>query len=99
MPAKRKATSPEELAQVVRVQGLLADLDVARRPRLAVTTANFATRTGDLLRMEVRNTGTKAGGRACQGALTLATPDGDVEINFLDIVSVSAARAGSAASR
>jgi hypothetical protein len=90
MSAHRKATSPEELAQVVRVHGLLSGIDVVRRRQLAVTTANFETRTGRPVRLQVRNTRDKAGHWSSRGVLTLATEDGELEINFLDIVSVDA---------
>ena len=86
----RKATSPEELAQVARVHELFSDIDVARSPHLAVTVATGKTVTGQLLQLRVRNSPmkTKKGLLASQGAVTLAARDGELEINYLDVVSV-----------
>ena len=86
----RKATSPEEFAQVARVHGLLCNIDVARSPYLAVTVATGKTFTGQFLRLHVRNTPMKAkkGLASSQGAVILATREGELEINYLDIVSL-----------
>ena len=86
----RRATSPEELAQVARVHGLLSNIDVARSPHLAVTVATGKTLTGQFLRLHVRNTpmNAKKGLVSSQGAVTIATRDGELEINYLDIVSL-----------
>lgn len=89
---RRKATSPEELAQVARVHALLCGVNVARSPNLAVTVASGQTLTGQFVELHVRNSPTKQGGCASQGMITLATPEGALHINYLDIVSLQSAR-------
>jgi hypothetical protein len=89
-PMRRQATSPEELAQLARVHGLLCNIDVFRSPHLAVTVATGKTLTGQFLRLHERNmpAKTKKGLLASEGEITLATQDGELEINYLDIVSL-----------
>jgi hypothetical protein len=56
-------------------------------PRLVVTTANGKAFSGQLLRDVVGNKQT-AKGWSSYGSMCLATQDGKVEIDYLDIVTV-----------
>jgi hypothetical protein len=88
----RKATSPEEFAQVARVHALLCGVNVVQSPQLAVTIASGQTHTGQFVQLQIRNTATRKGGCACHGVITLATPEGELNINYLDVVSLQSAR-------
>lgn len=89
----RKATSPEEIAQIARVHALLSDIGVAPSPHLVVTGANGKTFTGQLVRdLVVNKPGRKGRSRVYCAAITLATKDGQVEIDYLDVVWLQEAR-------
>jgi hypothetical protein len=90
MPARRNATSPEEMAQVVRVHKLLADLHALVCVYLDVTTANFEKLRGELRCVEIRVTQNMKGRPSSHGLLTLAIGESEVKINFLDVVFVDA---------
>ncbi len=83
----RKASSVSELEQIARVHGLLHEIGTTPAPVLDVTTANGKAFRGQLLRDLVGN---KQSGKgwSSYGLITLATQDGTIEIDYLDIVSV-----------
>jgi hypothetical protein len=83
----RRATSPEEIAQIARVHALLGDIDVAPPPYLVVSLANGKTHEGQLLDLRAGNTRKKDGSWFSFGAITLATGADKIEIDYLDIVS------------
>jgi hypothetical protein len=83
----RKATSPDEISQIARVRTLLSVVGVAPSRELVVTIANGKKLTGHLVRDLVANKpGRKDSSRVYWGAITLATKDGNVEVDYLDIV-------------
>lgn len=89
----RNATSPEEIAQVARVHDLLCKVGVVPSPELVVTLASGKALTGQLVRALVANKSPRKGSfRLYCGAITLATKDGKVEIDYLDIVGLQKKR-------
>jgi hypothetical protein len=90
MPTRRQATSPEELAQVIRVHKQLSDLVLVRRVHVTVTTANLEKLAGELRSFEISTTRNAAGRWSSHGLLTLTTPASEVKVNFLDVASVDA---------
>ena len=89
----RKATSPEEVAQIARVHARLSDVGVAPPPNLVVTVASGKVFTGQLVRdLVVKKPGSKGRTRVYYGAITLATKSGNVDIDYLDIVCLQKAR-------
>ena len=84
----RKATSPAEFDQIDRVRTLLRGFRLHPSPDLRVTTASQKTYTGQLVRDHVGNNARKGGQWAYYGAVVLLTGDGEVEIDYLDIVLV-----------
>jgi hypothetical protein len=82
----RRATSPEEIAQVARVHALLGGIDIAPPAYIVVTVATRKTQVGQLLQLRVGNTQRKDGSWFSYGAVTLATGTDKVEIDYLDIV-------------
>jgi hypothetical protein len=83
----RKASSPDEITQIARVHALLSDVGVAPSPEIVVTLANGKKLTGQLVQdLVVNKPGKKESSRVYSGALTLATKDGDIEIDYLDVV-------------
>lgn len=89
----RKATSPEEIGQIARVHALLSEVGVAPSPEIVVTLVNGTKFTGHLLQDRVVNRPGKAqSSRVYSGAMTLETKDGEVEIDYLDVVWLQKAR-------
>jgi hypothetical protein len=86
----RQATSPEEIAQIARVRSLLSDVMLAPLD-VVVTRTNNKKIKGQLVRDLVVNRPGKEGARVCYGVVTLATNDGKVEIDYLDIVWIEGA--------
>ena len=84
----RKATSPAEFDQIDRVRTLLRSFRLHPSPDLRVTTAGQKTYTGQLVRDHVGNNARKGGRWAYYGALVLLTGEGEVEIDYLDIVLI-----------
>ena len=84
----RKATSPAEFDQIDRVRTLLGGFRLHPSPHLLVTTAGQKTYAGQLVRDHVGNNARKGGRWAYYGAVVLLTDDGEVEIDYLDIVLV-----------
>jgi hypothetical protein len=84
----RKATSPAEFDQIDRVRTLLRSFRLHPSPDLRVTTASQKTYTGQLVRDHVWNNARKGGRWAYFGALVLLTSEGEVEIDYLDIVLI-----------
>jgi len=84
----RKATSPAEFDQIDRVRMLLRSFRLHPSPDLRVTTAGQKTYTGQLLRDHVGNNARKGGRWAYYGVLVLLTGEGEVEIDYLDIVLI-----------
>lgn len=84
---RRRATSPEEVAQIARVHALLGDINVAPSPYLMVSLASGKTHEGQLLELRAGNTRKKDGSWFSFGAITLTTGDDKIEIDYLDIVS------------
>ncbi len=83
----RKATSPEEITQIARVRTLLSEVGVAPSPKIVVTLANGKKFTGQLVQdLVVNKPGEKESSRVYSGAITLATKEGDVEVDYLDVV-------------
>ena len=89
----RQATSPEELAQIARVRGLLSGVIFFIPPDVVVTGTNRKKIAGQLVRdVVVNKPGKKQGGpRMWSGVVTLATHHGNIEIDYLDIVWVERA--------
>ena len=83
----RLASSVSEIAQIERVRALVSRVGVAQSPYVEVVTASGRCHTGQLLRDLVGNT-PKLGGWDCYGVITLGTEYGDIEIDYLDIVTV-----------
>jgi hypothetical protein len=89
----RQASSPDEITQIARVHELLSEVGVAPSPELVVTLANGKKFTGRLVQDLVVNKPAKKGrSRVYSGAITLATRDGDVEIDYLDVVWLQKSR-------
>ena len=87
----RQATSPEEIAQIARVRGLISDVMLSLLD-VVVTRTNNKKITGQLVRdLVVNKPVKKKGARVCYGVITLATKDGNVEIDYLDIVWIEGA--------
>jgi hypothetical protein len=84
----RKATSPAEFEQVARIRSLLGNLRLHPSPDLHVTTAGQKTYRGQLVRDQVGNNARKGGRWAYYGTVVLLTQEGEVEIDYLDIVLV-----------
>jgi hypothetical protein len=84
----RKATSLVEFDQIDRVRTLLRGFRLHPSPDLRVTTAGQKTYTGQLVRDHVGNNARKGGRWAYYGALVLLTGEGEVEIDYLDIVLI-----------
>ena len=83
----RKATSPDEISQIVRVRTLLSVVGVVPSRELVVTMANGKKLTGHLVRdLLASKPGRKGSARVYCAAITLATKDGNVEVDYLDIV-------------
>jgi len=92
-PKPRKATSLQEIEQIARVHGLLCVVGVAPSPELMVTLARRERLTGLLVKNCVGSKlGRQGRPRAYSGALTLATEDGNVQIDYLDIVWLEKAK-------
>jgi hypothetical protein len=75
------------VTQIARVHGLLHGIGTTPAPLIEVTTVNGKTFRGQLLRDLVGNK-QSAKGWSSYGSITLATQEGTVEIDYLDIVSV-----------
>ena len=84
----RKATSVSELEQIERVRALLQDAGPIPSARLEVITAAGRRYVGHLLKA-VMGSSPKIGGWDAFGRLTLGGDEGKVEIDFLDVVTVS----------
>jgi hypothetical protein len=84
----RKATSPAEFDQIDRVRMLLRGFRLHPSPDLRVTTAGQKTYVGQLVRDHVGNNARKGGRWAYYGAVVLLTDEGEVEIDYLDIVLI-----------
>jgi hypothetical protein len=84
----RKATSPAEFDQIDRVRMLLRGFRLHPSPDLRVTTAAQKTYVGQLVRDQVGNNARKGGRWAYYGTVVLLTDDGEVEIDYLDIVLI-----------
>jgi hypothetical protein len=88
----RKATSPAEFDQIGRVRTLLRGFRLFPAPELHVTTATQKVFSGHLVRDHVGNNARKGGRWTYYGSILLHTEHGEVEIDYLDIVSVDAKR-------
>ena len=86
----RKATSLAEFDQIDRVRTLLRGFRLHPSPDLQVTTAGQKTYTGQLVRDHVGNNGRKGGRWSYYGTVVLLTDNGEVEIDYLDIVLIEA---------
>lgn len=84
----RKATSPAEIEQIVRVRTLLRSFRLVPSADLHVMTTARKTCSGRLVRDHVGSSPTKRGDRAYYGAIVLHTKAGEVEIDYLDVVWV-----------
>lgn len=84
----RKATSPVEFEQIARVRTLLRGVRLFPSPDLRVITASQKTYAGQLMRDQVGNNARKGGQWSYYGAIVLLTGEGEVEIDYLDIVWV-----------
>ena len=84
----RKATSPAEFDQIDRVRTLLRGFRLHPSPNLKVTTAGKKTYVGQLVRDHVGSNARKGGRLAYYGSVVLLTNEGEVEIDYLDIVLV-----------
>jgi hypothetical protein len=84
----RKATSPTEFDQIDRVRTLLRSFRLHPSPDLLVTTAGKKTYAGQLVRDHVGNNAQKGGRWFYYGAVVLLTDEGEVEIDYLDIVLI-----------
>ncbi len=89
----RQATSPEVLAQIARVRGLLSGVIFAIPPDVVVTETNRKKIAGQLVRDVVVNKPGKKQGepRLWSGVVTTCDPHGNIEIDYLDIVWVERA--------
>ena len=89
--ARRRATSPAEVAQIQRVNAWLEDVALGPGKTIVVTTANGERHEGKLVS---HYSGSRlAKGRRTgrdqpwyYGSIELATPKGKTEIDYLDIV-------------
>jgi hypothetical protein len=86
----RKATSPAEFDQIDRVRTLLRGFRLHPSPDLRVTTVAQKTYIGKLVRDHVGNNARKGGRWAYYGAVVLLSDEGEVEIDYLDIVLIEA---------
>jgi hypothetical protein len=84
----RKATSPAEFDQIDRVRMLLRGFRLHPSPDLRVTTAGRKTYVGRLVRDHVGSNARKGGSLAYYGSVVLLTDQGEVEIDYLDIVLI-----------
>ena len=84
----RKATSPAEFDQIDRVRTLLRGFRLHPSPNLQVTTAGKKTYVGQLVRDHVGSNARKGGRLAYYGSVALLTDEGEVEIDYLDIVTI-----------
>jgi hypothetical protein len=84
----RKAYSLAEFDQIDRVRMLLRNFRLHPSPDLLVTTAGQKTYTGRLVRDQVGSNARKGGRWAYYGAVVLLTGEGEVEIDYLDIVLI-----------
>jgi hypothetical protein len=84
----RKATSPAEFDQIDRVRMLLRGFRLHPSPDLRVTTVGQKAYVGLLVRDHVGNNGRKGGRLAYYGSVVLLTDEGEVEIDYLDIVLI-----------
>ena len=84
----RKATSPSEFEQIARVRTLLRNFSLYPSPELRITTATQKTYAGQLMRDHVGSNARKGTRLTYYGAVVLLTEDGEVEIDYLDIVWV-----------
>jgi hypothetical protein len=92
-PMPRKATSPSEIEQIARVRMLLRGFSLYPSPELRITTATRKTYAGQLVRDHVgsnarKGTRRKGARLTYYGTIVLLTGDGEVEIDYLDIVLV-----------
>ena len=88
----RKATSPAEFEQIARVRALLRGFRLFPSPDLRVTTATQKTYAGKLVRDHVGNNACKGGRWIYYGTIVLLTAEGEVKIDYLDIVWVEPGR-------
>jgi hypothetical protein len=84
----RKATSPFEFEQIARVRTLLRGFSLYPSPELRITTATRKTYAGQLVRDHVGSNARKGTRLTYYGTIVLLTGDGEVEIDYLDIVLV-----------
>lgn len=85
----RKATSPLEIEQILRVNALLGKIEVVPAPHLAVSTADGKTHVGQFVSQKVGNRPAKNGRKiSYYGSLELLTASSKIEIDYLDIVLI-----------